>query len=63
MKKDSWHGFERIQLPEGKKHLSRKMLSIYLYTRDRPGGGNPRRRMEPFTCKDRFPRDWFPVMP
>ena len=32
----SWHGFERIQLPEGKKHLSRKMLSIYLYTRDRP---------------------------
>ena len=32
----SWHGFERIALPEGKKHLSRKMLSIYLYTRDRP---------------------------
>ena len=36
----SWHGFERIQLPEGKKHLSRKMLSIYLslsgHTRDRP---------------------------
>jgi hypothetical protein len=32
----SWHGFERIQLPEGKKHLSRKMLSIYLYTRERP---------------------------
>ena len=32
----SWHGFERIRLPEGKKHLSRKMLSIYLYTRDRP---------------------------
>ena len=32
----SWHGFERIELPEGKKRLSRKMLSIYLYTRDRP---------------------------
>ncbi|MGH9783565.1 MAG: 2OG-Fe(II) oxygenase [Terriglobia bacterium] len=32
----SWHGFEQIRLPEGKKHLSRKMLSIYLYTRDRP---------------------------
>jgi hypothetical protein len=32
----SWHGFERIRLPEGKKHLSRKMLSIYLYTRERP---------------------------
>ena len=32
----SWHGFERIQLPEGKKHLSRKSFSIYLYTKDRP---------------------------
>ncbi len=32
----SWHGFERIRLPEDRKHLSRKMLSIYLYTRDRP---------------------------
>jgi SAM-dependent methyltransferase len=32
----SWHGFERIRLPEGKKHLSRKLLSIYLYTRERP---------------------------
>jgi hypothetical protein len=32
----SWHGFERISLPEGKKHLSRKSLSIYLYTKDRP---------------------------
>ena len=34
----SWHGFERIELPEDKKDLSRKMLSIYLYTRDRPKG-------------------------
>ncbi len=34
----SWHGFEKIELPENKKHLSRKMLSIYLYTRDRPKG-------------------------
>jgi SAM-dependent methyltransferase len=32
----SWHGFERIQLPESKQHLSRKSFSIYLYTRDRP---------------------------
>jgi 2OG-Fe(II) oxygenase superfamily len=32
----SWHGFEKIHLPEDKKHLSRKLLSIYLYTRDRP---------------------------
>jgi 2OG-Fe(II) oxygenase superfamily len=32
----SWHGFERIRLPQDKKHISRKLLSIYLYTRDRP---------------------------
>jgi hypothetical protein len=32
----SWHGFERINLPADKKHLSRKSVSIYLYTKDRP---------------------------
>lgn len=32
----SWHGFPRIILPEDKRHLSRKSLSIYLYTRTRP---------------------------
>jgi Rps23 Pro-64 3,4-dihydroxylase Tpa1-like proline 4-hydroxylase len=32
----SWHGFPRINLPEDKRHLSRKSLSIYLYTRTRP---------------------------
>lgn len=32
----SWHGFPRIQLPENKRHLSRKSFSIYLYTKDRP---------------------------
>ena len=32
----SWHGFQTIQLPEDKKHLSRKSVSIYLYTEDRP---------------------------
>lgn len=32
----SWHGFERINLPEGKKHLSRKSLTVYYYTKDRP---------------------------
>jgi hypothetical protein len=32
----SWHGFKRIELPEDRKHLSRKSFSIYLYTRDRP---------------------------
>lgn len=32
----SWHGFPKIQLPEEKRHLSRKSISIYLYTKDRP---------------------------
>ena len=32
----SWHGFPRINLPEDKQHLSRKSISIYLYTKDRP---------------------------
>jgi len=32
----SWHGFPRIDLPPDKRHLSRKSISIYLYTRERP---------------------------
>lgn len=32
----SWHGFERIRLPADKKHLSRKCISIYLYSKERP---------------------------
>lgn len=32
----SWHGFRKIKLPPDRLHLSRKCLSIYLYTRDRP---------------------------
>ena len=32
----SWHGFPRIHLPPEKRHLSRKSISIYLYTKDRP---------------------------
>jgi len=32
----SWHGFPKIELPEDKRHLSRKSISIYLYTKDRP---------------------------
>jgi Rps23 Pro-64 3,4-dihydroxylase Tpa1-like proline 4-hydroxylase len=32
----SWHGFPQIDLPADKQHLSRKCLSLYLYTKDRP---------------------------
>jgi hypothetical protein len=33
----SWHGFRQIKLPEDRRHLSRKSLAIYLYTKERPG--------------------------
>lgn len=32
----SWHGFERIDLPEDKRHLSRKSFALYYYTDSRP---------------------------
>jgi Rps23 Pro-64 3,4-dihydroxylase Tpa1-like proline 4-hydroxylase len=32
----SWHGFPKIDLPKAERHRSRKSISIYLYTRDRP---------------------------
>jgi len=32
----SWHGFRRIEIPEDAPTRSRKCLSIYLYTDDRP---------------------------
>jgi len=32
----SWHGFERIELPAGKEHLSRKSFALYFYTDSRP---------------------------
>ena len=32
----SWHGFPRIQLPPGKRHLSRRSFALYYYTDSRP---------------------------
>jgi len=32
----SWHGFRRIDLPEDKRHLSRKSFALYYYTVSRP---------------------------
>jgi hypothetical protein len=32
----SWHGFPRIDLPEGKRELSRKSIALYFYTKERP---------------------------
>lgn len=32
----SWHGFEKIALPDHKKGQSRKSFAIYMYTKDRP---------------------------
>lgn len=32
----SWHGFERIDLPPGKAHLSRRSFAVYFYTDTRP---------------------------
>jgi hypothetical protein len=32
----SWHGFERITLPDDRRDLSRRSIALYFYTRQRP---------------------------
>ncbi len=32
----SWHGFDTITLPDDKAHLSRKSLTVYYYSKERP---------------------------
>jgi len=34
----SWHGFDRIDLPEEEADRSRRSIALYFYTRDRPPG-------------------------
>jgi hypothetical protein len=37
----SWHGFPKIELPEGKQHLSRKSFALYYYTHRREQAVEP----------------------
>lgn len=32
----SWHGFDPIALPADKRHLTRRSVALYFYTKDRP---------------------------
>jgi hypothetical protein len=32
----SWHGFNRVKLPPDKRHLSRRSVAVYFYTKERP---------------------------
>lgn len=41
----SWHGFNEITLPENKRHLSRKSLTVYYYSKERPAEETGRKHM------------------
>lgn len=32
----SWHGFQRIELPQDRRDLSRRSIALYFYTQERP---------------------------
>jgi Rps23 Pro-64 3,4-dihydroxylase Tpa1-like proline 4-hydroxylase len=57
----SWHGFSQINLPENQRHLSRKSLSIYLYTKERPSPRNYHHRIQLFTSRARCQKIFNPI--
>jgi hypothetical protein len=57
----SWHGFRRIQLPEGKKDLSRRSFALYYYTDTRPEEETFPEHSTIYV-EEHLPEDWQPGM-
>jgi hypothetical protein len=57
----SWHGFPRIELPEDKRHLSRKSFALYYYTDTRPAEELGPEHSTIYVERH-LPEDWHPDM-
>jgi len=53
----SWHGFPRIDLPEDKRHLSRKSFALYYYTEARPADETGPEHSTIYV-EEHLPEDW-----